>query len=286
MDFAKLHALGNDFLIVNAGETGGRRKPLASLAQDLCERHRGVGADGVVFFQPTAGDQEADYSMLIFNADGSKAEMSGNGVRCLAAFLVHGGLHTAPVLRVRTVAGIKRLDLEQRDNLVYRFRCSMGTPEIDPAQIPVLVQGTSGPLIDYPVQLGSETVAASFCSMGNPHCTTFWPALEEAPFHRLGPKLEVHSLFPRRTNVEFVQVLDRHRIRVRFWERGVGPTLCSGTGSSAAAVASILKGLAESPVRVETELGHLEVAWEKGRELLLTGPAEFICSGSYAAAAE
>ncbi len=279
MDFAKLHALGNDFLVVNPGETGVERGWFADAARRLCDRHRGIGADGVVFYQPTQGDAAAEYSVLIFNADGSRAEMSGNGVRCVAAFLVHTGRHTGLSLGIRTVSGIKRLEFEQRENLTYRFRCSMGEPVTDPAKIPVNIPGATGPLLDYPLQVGLLTVPASFCSMGNPHCSTFWPDVSEAPFAELGPLLETHAVFPRKTNVEFIQVLDRHRIRVRFWERGVGPTLCSGTGSSAAAAASILKGLAERPVRVETELGFLDVYWKSGEELFLTGPAEFICSG-------
>jgi len=281
MEFAKLHALGNDFLVADGGEDSGRRKPLSELARLCCDRHCGVGADGIVFYKATSGDYDADYSALIFNADGSRAEMSGNGVRCAAAFLVHSRRHPASTLRIRTVSGIKRLDLEKREGLTYRFRCSMGMPVTDPAKIPVKVPGNPGPVLDYPIQLGSSTVLASLCSMGNPHCSTFWPDATAAPLRELGPELETHSLFPGRTNVEFVEVLDRHRLRVRFWERGVGPTLCSGTGSSAAAVAAILKGLADSPVRVETELGHLEVAWEPGHELFLTGPAVFICDGNY-----
>ncbi len=282
MEFAKLHALGNDFLVANAGGESSMRKPLGVLARLSCDRHCGIGADGIVFYQATSGDSEADYSVLIFNADGSRAEMSGNGVRCAAAFLLHSGRHAARALRIRTVSGIKRLDLETHEDLTYRFRCSMGMPITDPGKIPVRVPPSPGPVLDYPIQLGASRISASFCSMGNPHCSTFWPDAASAPLGELGPQLESHTLFPGRTNVEFIQVLARHRLRVRFWERGVGPTLCSGTGSSAAAVAAILKGLVDSPVRVETELGHLDVAWEPGRELFLTGPAVFICDGKFA----
>ncbi len=282
MDFAKLHGLGNDFLVVNAGEAGNEGRSLAELARRVCDRHRGIGADGTVFYQPTIGDREADYSVLIFNADGSKAEMSGNGVRCVAAFLKYSAVHDAPVLRIRTVSGIKSLSLEGREGLAYRFRCSMGRPVTEPAKIPVLIAGNlKGPILDYPLHLGSETLAVSLSSMGNPHCSTFWPDVTRAPLERIGAQLELHSLFPQRTNIEFIQVLDSHRIRVRFWERGVGPTLCSGTGSSAASVASILKNVVASPVKVETELGFLLVEWQPGEDLFLTGPAEFICSGTF-----
>jgi len=279
MDFAKLHGLGNDFLVANAGQAGDEQISLAALARNLCDRHCGIGADGVVFFQPTSGDHEADFSALIFNADGSRAEMSGNGVRCLAAFLVHSGLHCSSALRIRTVSGVKQLTLQGNDRLVYWFRCSMGIPILDPAKIPATLGSSPGPVLEYPLHVGSETVNVSLSSMGNPHCSTFWPDLEKAPFQKLGPQLEAHSGFPRRANVEFIQIVDRHTIRARFWERGVGPTRCSGTGGSAAAVATILNGKAQSPVRVLTEMGHLDVEWESGRELFLTGPAELICTG-------
>ncbi len=207
--------------------------------------------------------------------------MSGNGVRCAAAFLVHSRTHTSSVVRIRTVSGIKRLELEKDLNGTYSFQCSMGMPITDPEKIPVRIPPDLAPAIDYPIETRSGSVHGTFCSMGNPHCSTFWPDVAQAPLEELGPELENHSLFPNRTNVEFIEVLDCHRLRVRFWERGVGPTLCSGTGSSAAAVASILKGLAENPVRVETELGHLDVMWKEGGELFLTGPAVFVCDGDF-----
>jgi diaminopimelate epimerase len=281
MIFAKLHGLGNDFLVADAGEAGSEQISLVSLARSLCDRHCGVGADGVVFYHPTSGDHEADFSALIFNADGSRAEMSGNGIRCLGAFLTYSGKHSSSSVRVRTVSGIKQLTLEGSDRLVYWFRCSMGVPILDPTRIPATFGSAPGPVLDYPLQAGSGMVNVSLCSMGNPHCSTFWPDLDQAPFREYGPLLEAHPGFPKHTNVEFIQVLDGHKIRARFWERGVGPTLCSGTGSSAAAVAAILKGSAHSPVQVLTELGHLDVEWERGRELFLTGPAELVCTGVY-----
>jgi diaminopimelate epimerase len=281
MDFAKLHGLGNDFIVANAGEAGGEQASLSALAKNLCDRHCGVGADGAVFYQPTLADREADFSALIFNADGSRAEMSGNGVRCLAAFLTYSGQHHSPIVRIRTVSGVKQCTLEGSDGLVYWFRCSMGVPIIDPARIPVTFGTPPGPVLDYPLPVGTETVRVSVCSMGNPHCSTFWPDIDEAPFQEYGTLLESHPGFPKHTNVEFIQVLDSHRMRVRFWERGVGPTLCSGTGSSAAVVASILKGSARSPIQVLTEMGRLDVEWEPGKVLHLTGPAELVCTGTF-----
>jgi diaminopimelate epimerase len=281
MDFAKLHGLGNDFLVAQANKADGTKISLASLATDICDRHRGVGADGIIFYEPTVGDPEAEISALIFNADGSKAEMSGNGIRCLAAFLHYAGFYSSSVLRIRTVSGVKRFSLKEKRDCVYIFESSMGRPITDPILVPARLDSASVPIINRTMSVGSGAVQITVCSMGNPHCSTFWQDLENAPIDVLGPQLEGHSAFPNRTNVEFIQVLDRHKILVKFWERGVGRTLASGTGGSAAAVASILNGFAESPLTVQTELGNLFVVWNQQDELLLTGSAEFICSGVY-----
>jgi diaminopimelate epimerase len=280
MEFAKLHGLGNDFLVAGVGEAGPAPGTLATVAKHICNRHSGIGADGIVFYQPTRGDREADFSALIFNADGSRAEMSGNGVRCLAAFLHRSGQQRSRILRIRTVSGIKTCVLQRQEKGVYIFESSMGHPVTDPQRIPARMAGP-GPVLNHLLRVGSEHISVSLCSMGNPHCSTFWPEVLQAPIETLGPLLEHHESFPNRTNVEFIQVIDRQRIRVRFWERGVGRTLASGTGSSAAVVAVILKGLADSPVIVETDLGTMSVRWTPGEELFLTGPAEFICSGVY-----
>jgi diaminopimelate epimerase len=279
MEFAKLHGLGNDFLIARADDPAIAHGAMGALARTICHRRCGVGADGMLFFRETVGDAEADYSTLIFNADGSRAEMSGNGVRCLAAFLYHAG-RSAPLVRIRTVAGIRTLVLKGREKNTYVFDLGMGQPILDSSKIGVGLPAQS-PVIDYPLDVGGETVKITVTSMGNPHCSTFWADLEQAPIDSLGPRLESHPIFPSRTNVEFIQPLDAGRIRVRFWERGVGRTLASGTGSSAAAVAAILHGVAASPLTVETELGELQVRWTPGTELSLTGPAQFVCSGEY-----
>jgi len=281
MEFAKLHALGNDFLIVDVAGEEGYKGPLGPLAGRMCHRQCGIGADGILFFQSTVDDPDADVSALIFNADGSKAEMSGNGVRCLAAYLCRSREHRSDTIRIRTVSGVRTLTLKGQEGTRYTFQCSMGAPVTAPDRIPARVDTNSDPILDYPVETGSGAILVSLTSMGNPHCSTFWADIESAPVERLGPILENHSIFPHRTNVEFIQVLDLSRLRVRFWERGVGRTLASGTGSCAAAVAAILQGRARSPVTVETHLGSLLVAWEKGGEVFLTGPAEYVCTGKY-----
>ena len=279
MEFAKLHGLGNDFLIIPADFARQGKESLATLAQKVCHRQCGVGADGVMYYETAFKDPEAEYVTRIFNADGSEAEMSGNGIRCLAAFLHHSGRCSSSSVSIRTPAGVKSLVLQQRDGAIYTFECAMGVPITDPEAIIGTGELGPGPIVGHPLTVGDRVIRVTLSSMGNPHCSTFWPDLNAAPIDILGPALEGHVIFPRRANIEFIQVLDRHRLRVRFWERGVGRTLASGTGSSAAAVASLLHGFTESPVTVETAMGSLVVRWQAGEQLYLTGPAEFICSG-------
>jgi diaminopimelate epimerase len=279
LKFDKLHGLGNDFLILRESECGAL--PLDSLARKICERHCGVGADGILVYRSAPEDPEADFYTVIINADGSAAEVSGNGVRCLAASLHYSGEYTAPVVGIRTVSGVKRLTLQERRGGIFVYRSSLGYPITDPDAVPARFPGQAGPIVAFPLDLPSGTVRVTVTSMGNPHCSTFWPDVGIAPLDELGPVLECHHAFPNRTNVEFVQVVDPHRLRVRFWERGAGHTLASGTGSAGAAVAAVLNGLAASPMTVETALGDLLVEWEPGAELFLTGRAEFICSGDY-----
>lgn len=281
LEFAKLHSLGNDFLIVRTGEAGNVPPSLGALAVALCDRHRGVGADGVVFYQPTISDNEAEVSAIIVNADGSRAEVSGNGLRCLAAYLDATATHAVETLRIRTVVGVRTYRLRDVKAGVYTYESCMGRPVLDPSLVPTLLGSSPEPVLDHPLEIGTGVVPVTVCSLGNPHCSTFWPDVIQAPVEAIGPLLERHQAFPRRTNVEFVQVLDRHSLRVRFWERGVGPTMSSGTGVSAAAVASILRGSVESPVTAYTEAGSMSVAWQPGEDLFLLGPAEYICRGSY-----
>ncbi len=278
MNLAKLHGLGNDFLVALGAEVGSPSQSLSALSLNVCRRHTGVGADGVVFYQPTVGDAEAEVSALIYNADGSRAEMSGNGTRCLAAYLIHSGAVLAHSLRIRTVSGIKTYTLKERQGRTYIFDSMLGSPVLDAAAIPVNLGSHTGPVIGFSLEVGAGIVPVTISSMGNPHCSTFWPDVTQAPVETLGPLLERHSCFPNRTNVEFIQVVDRHCIRARFWERGVGRTLASGTGSAGAAVAAILNGFVESPVTVELERGRLAIQWQPPGELMLTGPAEYICS--------
>ncbi len=277
MHFAKLEALGNDFIIV-AGELVSE-SDYSGLAQDICERHFGVGADGLVFFGP--GESEADFRMRIFNADGGEAEMSGNGLRCLAAHLYHQRLHQDPELKIQTAAGLKTLQLLETAGQDFLFAVNMGAPILEFSRIPFRPDSKPDSLIGYSLKVGDKFLKVTITSMGNPHCSTFVQEFEEIEWEKLGPQIENHPFFPQRTNVEFIRVWNRGEIEVRFWERGVGKTLASGTGSCAATVASILNGYVDSSLDVKTLGGPLQMQWRLGESVRLKGPARFICEGDY-----
>lgn len=263
--FTKAHGAGNDFLLTWANEAPLER--LAEVARALCDRHGGVGADGWILVRAHTDSAAAlDAAIRLFNADGSEAELSGNGTRCAAAFLYDSGLRKQR-LRLLTGAGVKELELVDAGVLTYRFRMNMGRPAW-PA-------GGWALTLDLPA--GSREVVV--LDVGNPQCAVF---VEDFDFDwlRLGAEIERHPAFPKRTNVSFVKRLDAHTLDVRFWERGVGPTQSSGTGATGAAAAAMLKGLVVSPVRVLTLGGPLELAWE-GNEIHLTGPAEIVAGGEF-----
>ncbi|MGH9318378.1 MAG: diaminopimelate epimerase [Vicinamibacteria bacterium] len=259
--FAKGEAHGNDFLLVAHDQV--RALDPAPLARAICHRLRGVGGDGLIVYR--AG--EGDFSMTLFNTDGSLAEISGNGLRCLAAYLVYRGLAAGDSLEVATGAGRLSLSLAERDQNRFRFRANMGKPRSFEKGVALDVDG--------------ETFEATTVSLGNPHLVLFTDSYEVSELRRLGPRIENHPRFPDRTNVELVEVVGPSEIRMGIWERGVGETASSGTGSSASAVASILNGRVKSPVRVHCEGGVLKVEWEDGGDVFLTGDAIVVAEGSY-----
>jgi diaminopimelate epimerase len=277
MYFAKLEALGNGFIIV-AGELVSE-SDLSGLAEDVCERHFGVGADGLIFFWQS--EFEADFRMRIFNADGGEAEMSGNGLRCLAAHLYRQQFHQEPELKIQTAAGLKTLQLLKTDGHDFLFAVDMGAPILEFPRIPFRPDSTPDSLIGYSLKVADKILKVTITSMGNPHCSTFVQDFEEMEWEKLGPQIESHPFFPQRTNVEFIRVRNRGEIEVRFWERGVGKTLASGTGSCAAAVASILNGYVDSSLEVKTQGGLLQMQWRPGEPVRLKGPARFICEGDF-----
>jgi diaminopimelate epimerase len=275
----KLHALGNDFLVFALGQPRADAflKRPEFFAQKLCHRRRGIGADGVIGLEALNSDN-ADYRMMLWNTDGSRAEISGNGLHCVAACIRRVIGWDKQMLRVMTDAGMRVICFLSTSGPETRCAIQMGTPVFAPELIPFQTQpALRPPLVDVVLEVDKKAVTATVLSMGNPHCTLLVPDVKAAPVDVLGPQLERHPAFPKRTNVEFVQVLDRHTLAARFWERGVGETAASGTGACAAAVAAMLKHLVERQVTIITEQGSLEVVWDASSgEVTLIGSAHYV----------
>ena len=273
--FAKFHGLGNDWLVVGAE---GLPRALGKFAKAILDRHTGIGADGLlVLGLPRESRHTA--RLRFFNADGSEAEMSGNGIRCAGAYLAEL-LPDQRAFLIETAAGLKSLEKVKGGEGRWLFRAGMGAPVLEPEKIPFKGPAAAAPVASYELRTQRGPLLVTVTSMGNPHCSIL---MGDPPddWEALGREIETNSLFPNRTNVEFVKVISRNEISVRFWERGVGHTLSSGTGSCAAVVASILNGLTERRVRVRTEAGALDVAWPASREVTLTGPVERVGRGTY-----
>jgi diaminopimelate epimerase len=278
MRFVKLQSLGNDFLLLDP-EDWGDIPDLGEFVRRLCDRHTGIGADGILLV--TVTDRvRAEASFRILNADGSEAETSGNGLRCAAAGLFYEKEIEPPGLVFTSRTGRREARLVGREGPRFEVRVEMGAPRFDPASIPFDDGRPHERLVDYPLAVGPRTLRLTMVSMGNPHAVLFVdPLPEPAELREIGRAIETHPSFPNRTNVEFVRVRNKGEIEVRFWERGVGQTLASGSGSSAAAAAAALKGLTARTVRVVTALGSLAVEWT-GDKLFQTGTAELVFEGT------
>lgn len=275
MDFAKLHGTGNDFVLVDARALD---RDWSVLARAVCDRHFGVGADGLILAAPST---RAAVRMRIFNADGSEAEMSGNGMRCLVKFAVDGGI-VAPQgdeFDVETGAGVMRVRITAERGRVTSVRERMGTPRLDPREIPVAIDAPP-PITDFELQVDGRAVAITAVSMGNPHAVHFQSApVAEFPLHHLGPLVEHHPLFPNRTNFEVVRVLSRTAAEMRVWERGVGETLSCGSGASAVIVAARLLDLVDSSIDLTIPGGVLQLEWDGEGDVILTGPVAEVFRG-------
>ena len=269
--------MGNDFLIIPIADVHQISAP-DELAQKICERNYGAGADGIVFVSKSP-EGRANFESRIFNSDGSEAEISGNGTRCLAAYLYYNNQWQEAEITIGTVAGVKIGKFIARDGLRLDFEFDMGTPRLASNEIPILLTEPLDRVVNYPLRMGGEFQNITCVSMGNPHCTVFLPSLKEVNLAEIGPLLEDHPSFPTRTNVEFVHVISRQEIEVLFWERGVGRTLSSGTGSCGASVASMLNDFTERDILVHTPGGLLRVKWDENNIVRLTGSAEIIYSG-------
>jgi diaminopimelate epimerase len=276
MDFVKMHGLGNDFVLLDylAGGPPRTDAAWAQFARQMCDRHFGVGADGVLLALPS---ETADVRMRIFNADGSEAEMCGNGVRCLARYARDHG-RAADRLRVETLAGVLELTFPGGPTEV---RVDMGPPRLAPREIPVRADGERA--LDLTVPVDGRRLQVAAVSMGNPHAVTFMAPdeLDALALHDLGPLDERHELFPERTNFHAVAVTSPHSATVRVWERGAGPTLACGTGACAVTVAGVLTGRLASPVDVTLPGGTLRIEWQQGGSVFMTGPTEYVFRGTW-----
>ena len=276
LEFTKMHGIGNDYIYINALDgLPVQSSEIPELARRVSDRHFGIGSDGLVLIKPST---TADYMMDMYNADGSQARMCGNAIRCVAKYVYDRGLTRKKSLLIETLSGIKSLDLHLSKNEVARVSVNMGRPVFDPVQIPVRWHDSK--MVDEPIAVAGHLYALTCVSMGNPHAVTFIDSVESLDLAKLGPAFENHSLFPDRINTEFVQVIDRHNLRIRVWERGSGETMACGTGACACVAAAVATGRAERKVTVHLNGGDLQIEWEKSSDdVIMTGPAAFVFDG-------
>ncbi|HEY5468199.1 MAG TPA: diaminopimelate epimerase [Coriobacteriia bacterium] len=273
--FTKMHGCGNDFIVVD--DVANEWDFDEEAVQLLCDRHFGIGADGLILVR-NASDPEGDFFMLYVNADGSLAEMCGNGVRVFAKYLDDTGRVGGDTIAVQTLGGIKRIDIVRDENGAFSLaRVDMGTPVLDAASIPTALPGD--PVVDALVSTDAGDVRVTCVSMGNPHAIVWVDDVDTAPVTTTGPLVEAAPVFPRRTNVEFAQVVDSGRIRLRVWERGVGETLACGTGACATLVAAALTGRTGRSATIELPGGDLDIEWSEDGRVGMTGPAETVFTG-------
>jgi len=277
MKFTKVHSLGNDFLVIDQTE----KETIAEIgdfARRICDRHTGVGSDGLLLIS-VKDKRQGLVNFRIFNADGTEAEISGNGLRCAAAYLYFQKKIDSPQIFFQTTAGSRECNLTEKKNSLFQVKIEMGVPHLTSKDIPFDNGSYHEKIIDYPLSINRKVYPITVVSLGNPHCAVFvdrFPARIE--WHQIGREIESHPFFPNRTNIEFIRVLNRQEIEVLFWERGVGETLSSGSGACASAVASILKNLTDKRVIVRTSMGKLTVEWEK-EKVYQSGPAEVVFEG-------
>ena len=275
MKFTKMQGLGNDYVYVNGFEE--KIENPSELAVKVSDRHFGIGSDGLILINPS---KVADFEMEMYNADGSRSEMCGNGIRCVAKYVYDYGLTDKTQISVETLGGIKYLDLTIENGKAVRIKVDMGKPILEPAKIPVVSEGDI--VLDEPILVDGTEYRMTAVSMGNPHTVVYMDDIEHLEIEKTGPKFENHERFPNRVNAEFVKVLDRHTVQMRVWERGSGETLACGTGACAVAVACILNGLTEDKVTVKLLGGDLLIEWDKEKDTVyMTGPAEVVFEGEW-----
>ena len=274
IEFTKYHGLGNDFILI---DNRAHTEPIITSEQavQLCDRHFGIGADGVIFALP--GQDGTDYTMRIFNSDGSEPEMCGNGIRCLAQFLYElEGTGAKTQYHIHTLAGVITPQIEGNGSV----KVDMGMPQLLAAEIPTTLAPAEQKVIDIPLEVAGQTWNVTCVSMGNPHCITFVEDAAAIPLETLGPQFEHHSAFPQRTNTEFIQVVRPDYLKMRVWERGAGATLACGTGACATVVAGVLTGKCDRACTVELPGGCLEIEWsDRDQRVYMTGPAKRVFTG-------
>jgi diaminopimelate epimerase len=287
MKFSKLQATGNDFILVDT-ITGPRGGDWGELARAMCDRHFGIGADGLILVQDST---IADLKMRIFNSDGSEAEVSGNGLRCFAKHAIEKGVigkvssragQSNRSLTIETLSGVKKAKAYMSGNKVNQVEVNMGLPRFQPEQIPIRVKVDIIPILDYPLVVDRKKLSLSLLSMGNPHAVSFVSRpISAFPLADIGPKVEMHPMFPQRINFEIARVLSRGKIEARVWERGVGETLACGSGACAIAVAAQLLDYVNRQVDIILEGGTVTVSWDREGEVLLTGPVKEVFTGEW-----
>lgn len=273
MKFTKMQGLGNDYVYVNCFKETIENPP--EMAKKVSNRNFGIGSDGLIMINPS---DVADFEMEMYNADGSRSEMCGNGIRCVGKYVYDYGLTEKEHISVETLAGIKYLDLTVEDGKVKLVKVDMGNPELVPANIPIVADGDR--VIDEPINVNGTEYRMTGVSMGNPHAVVYVEDVKGLDIETIGPAFENHERFPNRVNTEFVKVLDQNTVEMRVWERGSGETMACGTGACAVAVACILNGFTEDKVTVKLLGGDLQIEWDKEADkIYMTGPAEVSFDG-------
>jgi len=277
INFVKMHGLGNDFILIDCpNKSLGDSSFLSYLAKKLCNRNFGIGADGLILILPSS---KADLRMRIFNYDGSEAQMCGNGIRCFAKYAYENKLISKNKFTVETLAGTITPELIFKDKEISGIKVDMGIPKLRRREIPM--EGEDTPtVVDETLKINPEQILKITCvSMGNPHCIMFVDDVQSIPVDEIGPKIENHPLFPEKTNVEFIQILNKQEINFRVWERGVGETLACGTGACAALVAAVLNNKTDRKATIHLPGGDLDIQWTDDGHVYMTGPAELVFRG-------
>lgn len=273
MKFTKMHGCGNDYIYVNGFQE--QVEKTEQLIQKLSDRNFGIGGDGVIFINPS---KIADFEMEMYNADGSRGEMCGNGIRCVARYVYDYQMTEKTKFTIESCGKIKVAELFLKDGTVEKIRINMGEPELLPKKIPVM--SSKERVVNEPIEVDGKVYHMTCVSMGNPHAVVFVDSIEQLDLRTIGPKFEHHIAFPNRVNTEFVEVINESYVKMRVWERGSGETLACGTGCSATSVACVLNGLTKRKMEVEVLGGIIEIEWDEvSNEIYMTGPASVVFEG-------